>query len=90
MMVTVEISYYPFDTQKTYYQDVIQQFIDELLEHKDQLKIEVRPLSTQVVGDYVMVMDTLRDLMGKYFRKYDAIFTLRVANACPEDVKQGS
>lgn len=63
MQVAVEISMYPLSQE---YEAPIIRFIQMLKQHSG-LKVYTNELSTQVTGEYTVVMDCLRDAMGAAF-----------------------
>jgi uncharacterized protein YqgV (UPF0045/DUF77 family) len=58
MVMTVEISMYPFREQ---FREFIKDFVRELNEQSD-LAVTTGPTSTVVIGDYDVVMDCLKQL----------------------------
>lgn len=59
MVITVEISMYPFHDQ---FRDLIKDFIRKLNE-QGEMKVTSGPTSTVIVGDYDRVMDCLKDML---------------------------
>jgi uncharacterized protein YqgV (UPF0045/DUF77 family) len=66
MKASIEISHYAFDEE---FVVKVQEFIDALHEEK-RIEISTNALSTQVFGDYDIVMDTLKSCMKKHFASY--------------------
>jgi uncharacterized protein YqgV (UPF0045/DUF77 family) len=66
MQLSVEISLYPL---KDEYIPAIQAFIDRL-NQQDQLKVITSTMSTQIFGDYDLVMDVMRDEMRRSFEQF--------------------
>ncbi|SHF26940.1 YKOF-related Family [Microbulbifer donghaiensis] len=71
MKLSVEISMYPL---KDEYIPSIQDFIDRLNRHPD-LRVITNTMSTQVFGDYDLLMDVLKQEMRASYEKHGrAIF----------------
>ncbi|SDK38308.1 YkoF family thiamine/hydroxymethylpyrimidine-binding protein [Microbulbifer yueqingensis] len=74
MKLSVEISMYPL---KDEYIPAIQEFIDRLHQHQD-LRVITNTMSTQVFGDYELVMDILRQEMRASYEQFGrAIFVCK-------------
>lgn len=74
MKLSVEISMYPL---KNEYIPAIQDFIDRLNRHPD-LQVITNTMSTQVFGDYDLLMDTLKGEMRASYEKFGrAIFVCK-------------
>lgn len=86
MKITAELSFYPMGVEE--YKDTVLQFIKDLKRQGSDLDIEVGTLSTQIVGEYGLVMDTIYTLMEQYFDDYNAVYTLKIANACPDEQEE--
>ena len=69
MQLSVEISKYPLHND---YIPFIKDFI-ERLNKIDQLKVVTNGMSTQIFGDYDLVMQTLQDAMKHSFNEYGKI-----------------
>ncbi len=69
MNLSVEISMYPLNQE---YGTPILQFIERLKSYKD-LEIRSNTMSTQVFGEYGMVMDVIKEEMQSAFLKEDAV-----------------
>ena len=83
MHVAIEISLYPLRTD---FIPAIQQFIDRL-NGIDGLRVETNSMSTQVFGDYALVMGTLvRELHQAFLVSNKAVFVMKVLGplAAPE------
>ena len=77
MQLSVEISLYPL---KDEYIPTIQAFIDKVNEHPG-LEVITNTMSTQIFGDYDVVMDTLREEMRISFEKHGkGIFVCKFIN----------
>jgi uncharacterized protein YqgV (UPF0045/DUF77 family) len=75
MDIGVEISLYPLDKQ---FIPPIQNFIDRLQTER-RLRVETNSMSTQVFGDYEVVMQTLtRELRVTFEGNDKAIFVMKV------------
>lgn len=74
MKLSVEISMYPL---KNEYIPAIKEFIQRLNTHP-QLRVITNTMSTQVFGDYDLVMDTLKAEMRKSHEQFGrAIFVCK-------------
>ncbi len=54
----------------------------ELLKKHEHLSIAVGTMSTQIGGNYDVVMNALNNCMKQLMRKYPSVFNLKIANAC--------
>ncbi len=77
MKISVEISYYPL---KVEYIPQIKDFIGRMKSHGD-LEVNSNTMSTQVFGDYDMVMKALTDEIGKSFDLPHSVFVLKIINS---------
>ena len=77
MNVSVEISYYPLNRE---FVPPIREFIDRLHTHPG-LTIRTNGMSTQVFGEYGMVMDSLKEEIGTSFDNPHSVFVMKVINA---------
>jgi len=78
MILAVEISLYPL---KDGYIPDIQSFIDRLNEYSD-LYVVTNNMSTQICGDYDLVMTVLNEQMKKTFQQeLKAIFACKFLNS---------
>jgi uncharacterized protein YqgV (UPF0045/DUF77 family) len=66
MQLSVEVSLYPL---KDEYIPMIQAFIDRVNQHPE-LKIITNTMSTQIFGDYDLVMDTMREEMRRSYEEF--------------------
>lgn len=83
MKVAVEISMYPLNEQ---YEAPIIAFIQNLRQEKN-IEVATNELSTQVAGDYDLVMDTIKTAIGNTFRTAGTCsFVLKVLNV---DIQPG-
>ena len=74
MQLSVEVSLYPL---KNEYIPTIKAFIDRVNEHSG-LKVITNTMSTQIFGDYDVVMDTLRDEIRYSFEQHGrAVFVCK-------------
>lgn len=77
MQVAVDISLYPLDAD---YVPPIKDVIERLKRH-EQLEIWTNAMSTQIVGDYDVVMGALKQEIGTTFGKLPkAVFVLKMFN----------
>ncbi|NSW46085.1 MAG: thiamine-binding protein [Bacteroidales bacterium] len=79
MNISLEISYYPLDSNS---HQAIKKFIDMLNESK-LFKISVQPMSTLIYGKYDDILPFLSDKMKQIMSEYPSIFVLKISNACP-------
>ena len=77
MKTSVEISYYPLDQE---YVPPIREFIDRLNHYKG-LVVETNGMSTQVFGEYEVVMEALQKEIRKSFDNPHSVFVMKVINA---------
>jgi len=74
MKLSVEISMYPL---KDIYIPAIQDFIDRLNSHTN-LQVLTNTMSTQIFGDYEVVMDVIKQEMRKSYEQFGrAIFVCK-------------
>ena len=59
MIMTVEISMYPFQEQ---FRDSIREFVRKLNEY-EELRVTTGPTSTVVIGDYDVAMDCIKEML---------------------------
>ena len=77
MKVAVDISLYPLDAD---FIPPIKDVIDRLNEH-DGLEVWTNAMSTQLVGDFDIVMDVLRKELGATFEQLPkAVFVMKMFN----------
>jgi len=77
MKVAVDISLYPMDAD---FIPPIKDVIDRLNEH-DGLEVWTNAMSTQLVGDFDIVMDMLRKELGTSFEQLPkAVFVMKMFN----------
>ncbi len=82
MRVAVDISLYPFDAD---FIPPIKDVIERLSAH-DDIEIEFNRLSTQLRGDYDVVMSALNQEIRTTFEQVPkAIFTIKILNNPLED-----
>jgi len=77
MNISVEISYYPLDQE---FVPPIRAFIDRLHTHKG-LIVKTNGMSTQLFGEFGLVMDSLKEEIGKSFENPHSVFVMKVINA---------
>ena len=74
MKLSVEVSMYPL---KDEYIPVIKNFIDRINTY-DGLKVITNVMSTQIFGDYDLVMDVIKNEMRRSYEKFGrAIFVCK-------------
>ena len=66
MIVTVEISMYPFQEN---YRDLIRDFTRKLRDYRD-LRVTTGPTSTVVIGEYASVMGCIEEMLPWSYRKH--------------------
>lgn len=77
MKVAVDISLYPLNED---FIPPINDVIERLREHKD-IEIWTNAMSTQIVGEYDVVMSVLHAEIGTTFEKNEkAIFAIKILN----------
>ncbi len=76
MKVSIDISLYPFTEN---YKEIIIEFI-KAVNAIDNLEIEVNGFSTQIFGEYEVIMDALKDHIYKILHNYRAIFVLKISD----------
>lgn len=84
MNIAIDISLYPLHED---YEQPIIAFVQQLRKTSG-LQVHTNQLTTQISGEYTLVMDTLRDAMGSTFQsggKYS--FVLKVVNV---DIEPGT
>ena len=75
MQATIEISMYPLTDQ---YEKRIIDFIQRVKENK-RIRVEVNGLSTQLFGDYDLLMNILKHEMQNDFENGKTVFLLKIA-----------
>ena len=77
MQVAVDISLYPLDAD---FIPPIRDIIERLNRHAD-IVVETNPLSTQLRGEFGVVMDALKEEIGATFEAVPkAVFAIRILN----------
>ncbi|MGK7396638.1 MAG: hypothetical protein ACNS62_18815 [Candidatus Cyclobacteriaceae bacterium M3_2C_046] len=79
MRVTVEISYYPFESR---YDRPVMEFLESITSKAPYQIVETNNMSTQVSGEFDQVMDLIQPEIQHSFDKYKAVFVLKIANSC--------
>lgn len=75
MQVTVEISLYPLSEN---FEQIVIEYIGEL-KKESGLRVEVNGLSTQVFGEYSLVMNVLNTLNQKTFELHKCVIHMKMA-----------
>lgn len=75
MQVTVEVSLYPLTEN---FEQVVIDYIQEI-KKTPGLKIEVNGLSTQIFGEYDLVMKTLADVNKRTFESNKCVVQMKMA-----------
>jgi uncharacterized protein YqgV (UPF0045/DUF77 family) len=78
MFITAEISLYPLC--KGYGKYIIE-FLHRLKQYEN-IEIQTTIMSTTLSGTYEDIMDVLTKEIKPAFEKHDAVFTIKIANAC--------
>ena len=74
MKLSVEVSLYPLNNE---YIPIIKSFIDRVNTHSG-LQVITNTMSTQIFGDYDLVMDVMRDEMRRSYEQFGkAIFVCK-------------
>lgn len=77
MQIAVDLSLYPLDEN---YIPPIKDFIERLQAY-EHLEVWTNAMSTQVIGDYELVMDTLKHEIGATFSELPkAVFAMKILN----------
>ena len=77
MKVAVDISLYPLDAE---FIPPIKDVIDRLNAH-DDLEVWTNAMSTQIIGDFDVVMDALRQEIGTTFERIPkGVFVMKMFN----------
>jgi hypothetical protein len=77
MIATIEISMYSLSDG---YEQKVIDFIQRVKQNKS-IRVEVNGLSTQLFGEYDMLMDILKNEMKTDFLNGKAVFLLKVAGS---------
>jgi uncharacterized protein YqgV (UPF0045/DUF77 family) len=75
MQVTVEVSLYPLTEN---FEQVVIDYIQEI-KKTSGIKVEVNGLSTQLFGEYELVMKTLADVNKKTFEANRCVVQMKMA-----------
>jgi uncharacterized protein YqgV (UPF0045/DUF77 family) len=77
MQISVEISHYAFDQD---FVSRVQAFIDELNSFEG-IQVVVNAMSTQVFGEFDMVMPAVQSAVRKHFRTFEhGVFVMKILN----------
>lgn len=77
MKISVEISYYPL---KEEFIMPIRDFIDRINLQKD-LIVQTNGMSTQIFGEYDLVMETITKEIKQSFELPHSVFVMKIINA---------
>lgn len=77
MKATLDISLYPLTEN---YKEAIINFIVDAKKAHPNLQIETNGMSTQVYGNYDLLMDFLKITAEPILAKYNAVFVVKIAN----------
>ena len=77
MIATVEISMYALTDG---YEQKVIDFIQRVKQNKN-IRVEVNGLSTQLFGEYNLLMDVLKNEMQHDFENGKAVFLLKIAGS---------
>ena len=83
MKIQAEISLYPLRTSNL--SKPIEEFLNTL-RHKE-LEIESGSMSIRITGDFDTVFTVLRSAFTCVADKYDVVMSVKMSNACPEEVR---
>jgi len=75
MQVTVEVSLYPLTEN---FEQVVIDYIQEI-KKTAEIKVEVNGLSTQIFGEYDLVMKTLAKVNKKTFEENKCVVQMKMA-----------
>ena len=77
MDISVEISLYPLDKK---YLSRIDEFIKRLNGY-DSIEVRTNPMSTQIFGDYEIIMKILKkEIRNTFNTKVDSVLNLKIIN----------
>lgn len=77
MITSIEISYYPL--QEEYFPPILD-FIERLRKHKN-IRVQSNGMSTQVFGEFRLVMEILSDEIETSFVVPQSVFVLKIINS---------
>jgi uncharacterized protein YqgV (UPF0045/DUF77 family) len=77
MKTSVEISYYPLNQE---YVPPIREFIDRINTHEG-LTAVTNGMSTQIFGEYELLMDALKKEIRESFNNPHSVFVMKIINA---------
>jgi uncharacterized protein YqgV (UPF0045/DUF77 family) len=77
MKTSVEISYYPLNQE---YVPPIREFIDRINAHEG-LTVKTNGMSTQLFGEYDLVMSALTQEIRQSFTNPHSVFVMKIINA---------
>ena len=77
MNTSVEISYYPLNVE---YIPPIKNFIERLNSYTN-IRVKTNGMSTQVFGEYDVVMDAIKTEIKKSFELPHSVFVMKIINA---------
>ena len=77
MKISVEISYYPLNQE---YVPPIREFIDRINKY-DGLVVNTNGMSTQIFGEYDILMDALTIEIRQSFNNPHSVFVMKIINA---------
>ena len=77
MKTSVEISYYPLNQE---YVPPIREFIDRINKY-DGLVVNTNGMSTQIFGEYDILMDALTIEIRQSFNNPHSVFVMKIINA---------
>jgi uncharacterized protein YqgV (UPF0045/DUF77 family) len=77
MNTSIEISYYPLNQE---YVPPIREFIDRINTHEG-LIVRTNGMSTQIFGEYDVVMEALTKEIRQSFNHPHSVFVMKVINA---------
>jgi uncharacterized protein YqgV (UPF0045/DUF77 family) len=77
MIASIEISYYPLQEE---YIPPILDFIERLRKH-NHIRVQTNGMSTQVFGEFRLVMEILRDEIETSFVVPQSVFVLKIINS---------
>ncbi len=78
MFITAELSLYPLCEG---YGKRINEFLHRLNRYNN-IEIQTTIMSTTISGSYEDIMSVLTKEIKPVFEKHDAVFTIKIANAC--------
>lgn len=81
MQVTADISFYPLSNN---YLKIVEEFLHSLYEVRT-FTLETTDTSTLITGEYSAVMQFLENQLKPFLESGDAVFVIKLSNACGQN-----